>query len=148
MPKNSLLQNYSSPGNLHHKAHVKEEGPKRCYRSNSTVQLRNLCPKLKKIKPHPVHVNVAVISTETPETPTVCMTSFVGTSPAEPDREHIKVVRISDRECIGWRDSSAQISLVKQNVVQETDMLPGQMAELILIGRSRIPVPLAKVHVE
>lgn len=43
---------------------------------------------------------------------------------------------------MGWRDIGAHISLVKQGIAQEADMLPDQTAELVVVGGSRVPMPL------
>ncbi|CAM2095939.1 unnamed protein product [Caretta caretta] len=67
---------------------------------------------------------------------------------AKPGMEHIKVVQINGKEYLGWEDTGAQISVVKQSIIQEGDKLLGQMADLLLAGGFRILVLLAKVHIE
>lgn len=69
---------------------------------------------MRETKPLPVHVNVAVLSTEAPEVPlpevlTAYKIHQMRTSRAEADMKHIKAVKINDRECIRWKDLGAQI---------------------------------------
>lgn len=48
--------------------------------------------------------------------------------------EFVKTAKANGKECLGWRDSrsSAHISLVRGSTVQQSDMLPGENAELAL----------------
>lgn len=52
-PNPGSLQELSPLGIPHHKPPVKEGGPRKCFQGNFTEHLRNQCPELKEIKPHP-----------------------------------------------------------------------------------------------
>ncbi|XP_065426955.1 uncharacterized protein LOC135976185 [Chrysemys picta bellii] len=123
--------------------------PRRCFHCNSPGHLRSSCPKLKESKPPLSHVSSVAFSPEGPEgTPTSYHTSLVDMGPGEADREHIKVVKIDGMECLGWRDTGAQFSLVRPSVVPDASVLTGQTTHIKGVGPQRFPVPLAKVHVE
>lgn len=102
-------------------------------------------PKLKETKPLPNHINAGVLNTEIRP---VYVASVLRTDRVEVDMEFTKVVRVNKEECIRWRDTRAQITLIKGSMVQKTDMLPDQKVELLAVRGDKIPMPLAKVHVE
>ncbi|XP_067425108.1 uncharacterized protein [Emydura macquarii macquarii] len=64
------------------------------------------------------------------------------------DKEFIKDIKINGKEAVGWRDSGAQLFLVRPDWVLESDMLPGQEAWIQVVGGSGIHVPMARVQIQ
>ncbi|XP_065417676.1 uncharacterized protein LOC135974320 [Chrysemys picta bellii] len=115
---------------------VQAEEPKRCYHCKSTEHLRNKCPLLSEAA---ASQSQAVASFHT---------GFVKLASTQPSNEHMHAVKLNGQMLLGLRDTGAEISVVRRDLIQEKDLLPGKMAELELVGGYKVLAPLAKVHMQ
>ncbi|CAM2104958.1 unnamed protein product [Caretta caretta] len=57
-------------------------------------------------------------------------------------------VKFNGKVLHGLRDTGAKISVVRRDLIQEKDLLPGKMAELERMRGYKVLAPLATVHME
>ncbi|KAM7178088.1 uncharacterized protein RBU57_002333 isoform 2-T3 [Macrochelys suwanniensis] len=116
---------------------VQSEEPRRCYQCKSTEHLRDKCPLLSENRHQAAHEAAASFHT-----------GFVKLTSTPPSSEHVHAVRLNGKVITGLRDTGAEISIVRRDLIQEKDWLPGKVAELELVGGYKVIAPLAKVHMQ
>ncbi|CAM2100308.1 unnamed protein product [Caretta caretta] len=120
------------------KSPVKAEEPRSCYR-NSTEHLRNKCLVLSGNRQQPTHGNAVTQSTEAPQAVATYHIEFVKVATAQPGSKHMKAVRINGKELPAWKDTGAEISVVRIDLVQEKDILPRPDGRAFVSRRSQNP---------
>lgn len=133
----------NSPG-TRPKFPVQAEEPKRCYDCKSTEHLRTKCPFLSRNKQQVTHEAVASQS----QAVASFHTGFVKLASTQPSNEHMHAVKMNGAVLLGLRDTGAEISVVRRDLIQKKDLLPGKMAELELLAGYKVFAPLAKVHMQ
>ncbi|XP_053878516.1 uncharacterized protein LOC128834074 [Malaclemys terrapin pileata] len=122
---------------------VQAEEPKR-YHCKSTEHLRNKCPLLSGNRQQVTHE----AATSQSQAAASFHTGFVKLASAPPSSEHMHAIKLNGELLVGLRDPGAEISVVRRDLIQEKDLLPGKMAELELVGGYKVLAPLAKVQMQ
>lgn len=64
------------------------------------------------------------------------------------NREFISSAEINEKRCLSWRDTTADITLVKASLVGEEDYLPEESLNIVALSEYFMRVPLAKIHLK
>ncbi|KAM9299067.1 uncharacterized protein PAF06_016077 [Gastrophryne carolinensis] len=105
---------------------------RRCYRCNKIGHLSATCPN-KKNSPPAVEGHPAV---------------FLVSGTVEKRVDNLQSVTVGDRVTVGLRDSGASFTLVRPEVVDTEDIIPGKTMALKGIGGVRPAVPMARVYLD
>ncbi|XP_044886526.1 uncharacterized protein LOC123377543 [Mauremys mutica] len=130
------------------KSPVQAEEPKRCDHCKSTEHLRNKCPWLSGNRHQVTHEAAASQSTGISQATASYHTGFVKVASIQPSSEHTHTAKLNDKVLQGWRDTGAEICVIKRDLIQEKDLLPGKTAELELVEGYKVLAPLAQVYME
>lgn len=106
----------------HPKSPVQAEEPKRCYHCKSTEYLRNTCPLLSASRQQVTHE----AATSQIQAAASFHTGFVKVASTKPSSEHVHAVKLNEKVLVGLRDTGAEISLFRRDLIQEKDLLPGK----------------------
>ncbi|XP_048339157.1 uncharacterized protein LOC125425633 [Sphaerodactylus townsendi] len=121
---------------------------RKCFICEGTDHLRAACPQLqvKTSKPPPkaptspkVKERVAVVNHE-------CL--FTTMEPAEAWGDYVEPVRLRDQLVLGYADTGSSVTLVRADLVSESDILPNTSFKIQGIGGSLLTVPVAWMPVE
>ncbi|XP_065444270.1 uncharacterized protein LOC135982270 [Chrysemys picta bellii] len=140
-----------------------------CYRCGMLGHMRPDCPTLKgSPKPatpnatanaNPVVVNSQASHTE-PSIGALCANAVSVVSEGFDLKTHIKAkygknnaefissAEVNGVRCMAWRDTAADITLVKASLVRKEDYLPGEDVTVVALSKYFVRVPLAKIHLK
>uniref|UniRef100_A0A8C3I3U1 SCAN box domain-containing protein n=1 Tax=Chrysemys picta bellii TaxID=8478 RepID=A0A8C3I3U1_CHRPI len=62
--------------------------------------------------------------------------------------EFISSAEVNGVRCMAWRDTAADITLVKASLVRKEDYLPGEDVTVVALSKYFVRVPLAKIHLK
>ncbi|KAM9296757.1 uncharacterized protein PAF06_017696 [Gastrophryne carolinensis] len=111
---------------------LRGKATRRCYRCNKIGHLSATCPN-KKNSPPAVEGHPAV---------------FLVSGTVEKRVDNLQSVTVGDRVTVGLRDSGASFTLVRPEVVDTEDIIPGKTMALKGIGGVRPAVPMARVYLD
>ncbi|XP_048357553.1 uncharacterized protein LOC125435398 [Sphaerodactylus townsendi] len=122
---------------------------RKCFICEGTDHLRAACPQLqvKTSKPPPKaptspkvkEERVAAVNHE-------CL--FTTMEPAEAWGDYVEPVRLRDQLVLGYADTGSSVTLVRADLVSESDILPNASFKIQGIGGSPLTVPVARMPVE